>query len=348
MTTDSFEKLPYATGKSLRVLGKIRDQPQDFQVDEVPAYAPEGQGEHLFVRFQKTDLNTPEAVRRIAEALGVDARAAGWAGLKDRRAVTSQWASFHRAEAAAALAVDLPGIRVLEAVPHPHKIRTGHLHANRFVIRIRGARDHLAAARQVLAELARCGAPNYYGEQRFGREGSNLARARSWLLEGGAPPRDRFERKLIASTLQSEIFNEWLASRVRAGELERPVEGDLMRKEDSGGLFVADDLVELAERMTRWEISPTGPMLGAKMRWPSGEAARRERALCERWGLGEEQLARLRSWLPGTRRVARVRPSDVSLGEYEDGLELAFTLPKGAYATVILRELLKPDAQHLA
>ena len=344
MTTDSSEELPYATGKSLRVLGKIRDQPQDFQVDEVPAYAPEGRGEHLFVRFQKTDLNTPEAVRRIADAIGVDARAAGWAGLKDRRAVTSQCASFHRGDAEADLALDLPGIRVLEAAPHPHKIRTGHLRANRFVIRIRGARE-LDVAGQLIEELARGGAPNYYGEQRFGRERGNLTRARAWLLDGGAPPRDRFERKLIASTLQSEIFNEWLAARVREGELERAVPGDLMRKEDSGGLFVAEDAAEAAERMLRWEISPTGPMLGAKMRWPAGEAERRERALCERWQLDAERLGRLRSWLPGTRRVARVRPSDARVASYPDGLELTFTLPKGAYATVILRELLKTDAQ---
>lgn len=348
MTTDSSEELPYATGKSLRVLGKIRDQPQDFQVEEVPAYAPEGHGEHLFVRFQKTDLNTPEAIRRIAEAIGVDARDAGWAGLKDRRAVTSQWASFHRAQAAAALAIDLPGIRVLEAVPHPHKIRTGHLRANRFVIRIRGERSQAAVARQLIDDLVRSGAPNYYGEQRFGRERSNVARARAWLLEGGAPPRGRFERKLIASTLQSEIFNQWLAARVRDGELDRPVQGDLMRKEDSGGLFVAEDPSEVAPRMLRWEISPTGPMLGAKMRWPAGEAERRERALCERWGLDDARLAQLRSWLPGTRRVARVRPTEVLIGDYADGLEVAFTLPKGAYATVILRELLKSDAQAVA
>jgi tRNA pseudouridine13 synthase len=348
MTTDSSEELPYATVKSLRVLGKIRDQPQDFQVEEVPAYAPEGHGEHLFVRFQKTDLNTPEAVRRIAEALGVDAREAGWAGLKDRRAVTSQWASFHRADADAARKLALPGIEILEAARHPHKIRTGHLRSNRFVIRIREAQPHLAMAGQVLDQLTRHGTPNYYGEQRFGHDRSNLTRARAWLLEGGPPPRDRFQRKLIASTLQSEIFNRWLAARVRAGVLDRALPGDLMRKEDSGGLFVASDADEANERMQRWEISPTGPMLGAKMRWPEGDAERVERALCESWGLDATRLEQLRTLLPGTRRVARVRPTDVLLREYPEGIELAFTLPKGAYATVILRELLKPDVQALA
>jgi len=348
MTTDSSEELPYATVKSLRVLGKIRDQPQDFQVEEVPAYAPEGRGEHLFVRFRKTDLNTPEAVRRIAEALGVDAREAGWAGLKDRRAVTSQWASFHRADPDAARALVLPGIEILEAARHPHKIRTGHLRSNRFVIRIRGAREHLTTAGQTIEQLSQHGAPNYYGEQRFGRDGANLTRARAWLLEGAPPPRDRFQRKLIASTLQSEIFNQWLAARVRAGALDQVVQGDLMRKEDSGGLFIASDVGAAAERMQRWEISPTGPMLGAKMRWPEGEAERLERALCERWGLTTERLEQLRTLLPGTRRVARIRPADVRLGEYPEGLEVAFTLPKGAYATVILRELLKPDVQALA
>lgn len=345
MTTDNSEELPYATGKSLRVFGKIRDRPEDFQVEEVPVYAPEGRGDHLFVRFRKTDLNTPEAVRRIADALGVDPREAGFAGLKDRRAVTVQWASFFGADRERALSVALPGIEVLEAAAHPHKIRTGHLRGNRFAIRIRGAQGQEGVAGGLLARLEAHGAPNYYGEQRFGRERENVARARRWLLEDGPAPRDRFKRKLFASTLQSDVFNRWLADRVRAGALDHPIEGDLMRKEDTGGLFVAHDVAEATARMERWEISPTGPMFGAKMRWPEAEALRIERAACEGAGLSDERLARLRAWLPGARRVARVRPAQVQWASDADSIEVRFELPKGAYATVILRELLKPDVE---
>lgn len=343
MSTDSSEELPYATGKSLRVFGKIRDRPDDFVVDELPAYAPEGHGNHLFVRFQKTALNTQDAVRQLAAALGVDANDAGYAGLKDRNAVTRQWASFFGADPDRARGLDLPAIQVLEAARHPHKIRTGHLRGNRFTILIRDAGAHVAVAQQVMDELCRRGAPNYYGEQRFGRDHSNVAAARRFVLEDGPAPRDRFRRKLLASALQSEVFNRWLAGRLLTDTFEQPLLGDLMRKEDTGGMFVADEIESARERMARWEISPTGPMFGAKMRWPEADARKLEEQLCADFGFTEERMARMRAVLPGTRRVARVRPVEVCTNVRDGGIELSFTLPKGAYATVILRELLKSD-----
>jgi tRNA pseudouridine13 synthase len=341
MSTESPDELPYATAKSLRVFGKIRQQPHDFQVDEIPAYEPSGSGDHLFVRFEKTGLNTPAAVTQLARALDSDPSQAGWAGLKDRHAVTTQWASFFRADAARARALELPGIRVLDAHPHPHKIRTGHLRGNRFRIRVVSGDDPLPIAEQVLAELASHGAPNYYGEQRFGIDDGNLERALRWLREGGPAPRDRFQRKLLVSTWQSSLFNRWLAARVARGELGRAREGDVMRKEDSGGIFVSDDLAADQLRMDGWEISPTGPMFGSKMRWPTGEAERVERALWAEHGLDEAVVSRLGALAEGTRRVARIRPAETQVSADAEGVVLAFVLPKGAYATVILRELLK-------
>lgn len=346
MTTQSSEQLPHATAKSLRVLGKIREGADDFQVDEIPAYAPEGRGDHLFVRFEKTDLSTPEAVRRIAEALGVRADQAGFAGLKDKRAVTTQWASFLGASPERASALTLPGITVREVARHPHKLRTGHLRANRFRLRIRGVQAGAdAIAREVLDPLARHGSPNYYGEQRFGGDGQNLARARAWIIERGPAPRARFDRKLLASVWQAELFNAWLAARLRDGTWRSAIHGDLMRKEDTGGLFTAEDAREAAERAERFEISATGPMFGADMRWPNHEARAREEALLAGAGLTQDRLRELRNIAPGTRRVARVRPEDVRVElESSDCLRLELTLPKGAYATVVLRELMKPDA----
>lgn len=335
-------QLPYATSKSLRILGKIRVLDADFQVDEEPAYPPSGDGEHLFVHFEKTGLDTPVAVRNIARALECNPREASYAGLKDRHAVTSQWASFAGAQPEAALALELPGIRVLSASPHGHKLKTGHLRSNRFRIRIREPEGDVEQTRALLARLVEIGVPNYYGEQRFGTGQQNLTRARAWLVDGGRAPRDRFERKLLMSTWQSDLFNRWLSARVLAGELTRAVDGDLMRKEDSGGLFTTDDLVDAQARMDSWEISPTGPMFGIKMRWPQAEAEARERALFAESGITEDTLRAVKKCGEGARRPARIRPLDVEVGEEEGDLWVNFTLPKGAYATVVLRELMKP------
>jgi len=325
--------------------GRLRAAPEDFVVDEIPAYLPSGEGEHLFVRFEKRDLTTPEAVRRIAAAVGADARDAGWAGLKDRHAVTTQWASFARADRERALAAAVDGVRVLEAMRHGNKLRTGHLVGNAFTLRVRDVpRDRHGDASVVLERLARTGVPNYFGEQRFGVHGRNLARARAWLVDGGTAPRDRFERKLLVSVLQSSLFNEVAAARVRDGLLGRALDGDILRVEESGGLFISRDPEKDDPRVGSWELSPTGPMFGARMRAAEGATLARERAVLVASGLDDAKLERFRAWGEGTRRVLRVRPSELSVVAEGDDLVVAFALPKGAYATVVMRELLGPAA----
>jgi tRNA pseudouridine13 synthase len=230
---------------------------------------------------------------------------------------------------------------VIEAQRHPHKIRTGHLRANRFRIRVVSAAEAFSTAEQVIGELATHGAPNYYGEQRFGHDEGNLERAQRWLREDGPAPRDRFQRKLLISTWQSALFNRWLAERVNSSGLGHALRGDLMRKEETGGMFVADDQQAAQLRMDSWEISPTGPMFGSKMRWPEADAERVERALWAEHGLNDATLSRLGALAEGTRRVARIRPAETQVEGDAEGVVLAFVLPKGAYATVILRELLK-------
>src|SRR6185369_13189513 len=144
-----------------------------------------------------------------------------------------------------------------------------HLRGNRFTLRLRGASAAREAdARAVLDTLARSGVPAFFGEQRFGRGGSTLTRAREWVVGDARPPRAPFERKLHVSAVQSAIFNELLAERIRTGGLASVVAGDLCRKEDTGGMFVATDLADAQARAARFEISATGPMFGAEMRWP--------------------------------------------------------------------------------
>jgi tRNA pseudouridine13 synthase len=322
------------------VPGALRSTPEDFVVDEVPAYLPDGEGEHLYVRFEKVGLDTPEAVRRIARALGADPRDAGFAGLKDRHAVTRQWASFARVDPGRLADVELEGIRVLEHGLHRNKLRTGHLRANRFELRVRGvpAEAHGELARR-LAVLGEQGVPNYFGEQRFGREASNLDAARRWLIEGGRAPREPFRKKLLVSVLQAALFNELLGQRVSAGTFDGVVPGDLLRKEDTGGLFVSADPSVDAPRAQRFEVSATGPMFGSRMRWPEGEARALEEAALARWGLSPELLERFRASGEGTRRPYRVRLQSPAIGEDAHGIVLSFTLPSGSYATVVAREL---------
>lgn len=322
--------------------GALRARPEDFVVDEVPAYLPEGKGEHLYVRFEKTDIDTQEAVRRIARALGVDPRQAGVAGLKDRRAITRQWASFPSAASPSALEETIDGVRVLEVSRHTNKLRTGHLRANRFEILLRDAgSEGLEEAARRVGELERRGVPNYFGEQRFGRGGANLGAARAWILDGGRAPRDRFQRKLMVSVLQAALFNELLAERVSEGTFDGALEGDLLRKEDTGGLFVCTDPAVDGPRAARFEVSATGPMFGARMRWPEAEARGRELAALERCGMAPDDLERFRASGEGTRRPYRVRPEGLTLRCEPEGVRLGFTLPSGAYATVVLRELAK-------
>jgi tRNA pseudouridine13 synthase len=336
------ERLPYVTPKMSRICGKIRSMPEDFQVDEIASYRPGGNGAHLFVLFRKTGLTTPEAVKRLALALETSPDRSSWAGLKDRDAVTTQWASFPGGDPERALALRLENISVLEAAPNPRKIRTGHLAGNRFRIRIRETpRDSLEVARSLFRQLERIGVPNYYGEQRFGHRGGNLEKARRWILEGGSPPRDRFLGKLLFSSLQSAIFNDWLAHRIGSGTFAEPAPGDLVKKEDTGGIFVARELDEVRSRMNEWQVSVTGPIFGARMRWPELESLDVEESVLQAWGIDMDTLGRFRKYGTGSRRVARIRPLDWEVQRRSDSLVVSFRLRKGAYATSVMRELLK-------
>jgi tRNA pseudouridine13 synthase len=340
--------LPYLTRSIPPIEAELRSTPEDFEVEEVPAYPPSGVGDHVFVLMEKRGRTTPDAVRALCEQVGADVKAAGWAGLKDRHALTRQWISMWGVAPEIVKQAEVEGVRVLEASLHPHKLRTGHLRANRFRIRLRQVdTSRMKDLRKVLAEIETHGLPNYYGEQRFGRGGDNARVALQWVLGNTRPPRSDFQRKLQMSALQAELFNRSVAERVQTSTLGQVLAGDLMKKHDSGGLFVATDVEQAQVRADAWEISPTGPMFGAKMRWPEAEAYAREEALLRASGLTREQLARWKRLAPGSRRFVRVPVPEVAVHSGGDAVELDFTLPAGSYATILTREILKRDAQPL-
>lgn len=317
---------------------RIRCAPEDFVVDELPLYAPSGEGSHTFVRIEKRGLTTPDAIAAIARALAIDPREIGSAGLKDKHALTRQWISVPALDPQRALELEAPGLRVLEAARHPHKLRTGHLGGNRFEIAVREIDDAPADLARRIERIERIGMPNRFGPQRYGLGGRNAERARA-LLEKRWRPRDRREARFLLSALQSECFDAMLAARPLA--LDEVEVGDVARVEASGGLFVVEDLEREAPRAAAFEISAAGPIFGTRMLEALAEPGRRERALLADRGIDP-------SWpdlpkglrLPGARRAYRVRPRGLSIQRDVDGLLLRFELPPGSYATVLLEELL--------
>jgi tRNA pseudouridine13 synthase len=243
-----------------------------------------------------------------------------------------------------ALGLAHEGLRVLEAVRHPHKLRTGQLAGNRFELVVRGvAPERLAGAPARLAALVAGGMPNRFGAQRFG-DGRGLERARA-LLAGEPPPRDRRTARFWLSALQAQVFNDVLAGRPLP--LDGIEEGDVAWIHASGASFVVEDPAREAPRARAFEISATGPLFGTRMLSPRGAPGARERAVLEARGIPAGPALRpppgIR--LRGARRPLRVRPEEASCESVGgDALRLRFRLPPGSYATVLVAELLgRPD-----
>ncbi len=319
--------------------GRIRSHPDDFRVREIPAYLPEGRGSHTFVRFEKVGLTTREVVLLLASE-GVPERSIGVAGLKDKLARTEQWLSLPNAHAGAVEALDAAeGVSVLEVSRHRNKLGIGHLRGNEFTVRVREVGpDALPRARAVLAALELCGTPNYLGPQRFGRFGRNAVdgyrEVSGQQVQGGVRM-----RRFFVMALQSHLFNLLLAGRVDDGRYTSVVEGDWARKHDTGGTFeVRDEAVEAA-RAHALEISATLPLYGSRVRVSGAAAGAYERELLARFSLRWEQFRARR----GDRRVTRLAGLGASLEEEPSGLLLRFTLPRGSYATTLLREVTKVE-----
>jgi tRNA pseudouridine13 synthase len=341
----------FATPELPPLGGMFKQVPEDFEVEELPAYLPSGEGPHLYLQVEKRGCTTVEVARALAAACGVRERDVGYAGLKDRQAVTRQWFSLMTERDAPPQLVMEEGtqVKVLAVSRHGNKLRTGQLRGNRFVVRLRGATD-ASLASEALNLLFERGIPNWFGPQRFGRAGDNAELGRA-LLEGGDQPqlarvrRDRFLRKLALSAFQSALFNEWLGERLTTGAFRRAEAGDLLQLgvDGRGPVFLCQDPEVDDVRVQRFEVSPTGPLFGSRMRWPEGEPLRRERELFERQGLSDAAMDRGGDEFAGARRACRVRQENWAVEEVDDGLRLTFSLPRGAYATSLLRELLKVD-----
>jgi len=320
-------------------MARIRTQPEDFRVEELPLYPPSGTGRHTFVRVEKRLVTTEQVASALARVARVRARDIGYAGRKDRVAVASQWFSVPGLEPQRALGLELEGVRVLEAIPHGHKLRTGQLRGNRFEIAVRGLDGRArAAARARFDAIARAGMANFFGSQRFGHADRNVELG-ARLLRGEIRMQDRRKARFAISALQSAVFNEVLDARPTGiGELEF---GDIAVLHDSGGQFLVEDVAREQPRADAFEISPTGPIFGNRVIEPAGEVAIRENRALESRGIC---LANLRPpggvRLRGARRALRVRPNNARMRDFSGGCWLDFELPPGCYATVLIRDVL--------
>jgi tRNA pseudouridine13 synthase len=321
--------------------GAFKLVPEDFEVEELPAYEPSGEGEHLYLWVEKRGRDTRELVKALAGALGVDEGDIGVAGMKDRQAITRQLLSVPAKAEPRVADFALEGVRVLWTRRHGNKLRTGHLKGNRFRLRLRGVKD-VGAARESFTRLGARGVPNYFGDQRFGREGDNADFGRLLVLGQRLPRRpDKFQRKLYLSAFQSRLFNRALVERLRAGTFDTALLGDVLRREDSGGLFVCEAPEVDGPRVASFEVSPAGPLFGPKMTAATHAVAEAEAKLLADEGVTLDDFKRGGDETQGGRRPYRVRLGNPALEVEGEDLVLTFELPKGSYATEVLHELLK-------
>jgi tRNA pseudouridine13 synthase len=317
----------------------LRERAEDFVVEEDLGFAPAGAGPHLLLKVRKTDANTPWVSRELARKVRCRPQEVGYAGLKDRHAVAVQWFSVPRPRAPLDLAaVRGEGYELLEAHAHNRKLPRGALAGNRFAIRLRAGEGRELAERLAprLAVIAARGVPNYFGPQRFGRDGGNLSLAERQDA-ARLPPA---ERGFMLSAARSVVFNALLGARVGDGSWERLLAGDLASLDGRGSFFAVDALDETLEaRCARLEIHPTGPLwgvgepgtgagvLGLEKRIGAEFAA--ECALCAAAGMAQE------------RRSLRQRVAELTCEAEPDAVVLRFRLGRGSFATAVLRELVE-------
>lgn len=316
---------------------RLRSLPEDFIVDEELGFAPDETGAHLLLRVRKRDANTAWVARQLARAADCAPAAVGFAGMKDRRALCTQWFSVPRPrDGRTLLGLAGEGFEVLEARPHGRKLPRGALAGNRFAVRLRAdGEGGEALARRLGARLraiAAHGVPNYFGPQRFGHGGANLAPAPA--------PRTRLELGLRLSAARSALFNAIAAARVREASWERLLPGDLANLDGRGSVFPVPQVdAALTERAARLEVHPTGALWGCVPPASSGVVHALECAVAA--GLPDERALCERAALRAERRSLRLRVAELQWQPEREALVLRFFLRRGSFATSVLRELIE-------
>jgi len=342
-------------GPAAPISGRYKVAPEDFEVEELPAYEPSGEGEHAWLWIEKRGIATMDLLPHLARALDLRVGEIGYAGLKDAQAVTRQWLSVPAAcEARCDAIVDLSEqlgshgdggdsgrrVAVLRRTRHGNKLKMGHLRGNRFRIVLRDSRpEERDAAALLLLDLSRRGVPNGFGEQRFGNRGGNLEKGLQ-ILRGHRPKSlpKRILRLMVAS-VQSEVFNRVLALRLES--LDTLEDGDVACLHRNGACFVVADAALEQPRCSAFELSPTGPLPGPRALVAEGAQGAREAEVMAELGVDTRDFGAVPHKLaPGERRPLRVPLWEPQVDVVDGCLALSFGLPRGSYATAVLREVL--------
>jgi len=324
---------------------RIRSVPEDFRVEEVLGFAADGEGPHVLLTVQKREANTHWVAEQLAKAAGIPGREVGYAGLKDRHAVTVQHFTLNIDRKPepdwSALAGD--GIKVLKSARHRRKLKTGALEGNRFRLVLRDLGGPMDSLLPRLQAIQRQGVPNYFGVQRFGRGAANLSKAEA-ALSGRLRIHDRRLFSLLLSTARSLIFNDLLSERVKAGNWNKLLSGEVLMLDGSHSVFQAQEGdPELPRRLEQRDVHPTGPLWGRGEPLTSGEVQALEARVAERHPALAQGLVKV--GVEMARRSLRLPVKDFTWQETDEGLVLEFFLPAGAYATTVLGELVNIEGE---
>jgi len=322
--------------------GVIKSSPEDFVVTEIPGFEPDGEGEHVFLLLEKRGLNTLDLVSMIARQLSVKASQIGYAGLKDKHAITRQWLSvWHPAPLDPDKLVS-DRFRVLETARHHCKLKRGTHRANHFEIILTDLQqtDGLDAA---VERVRNEGVPNYFGLQRFGRQGKNIERAAA-MFAGELKP-DRHQRGLYLSAVRSFLFNQVLSERVKRANWNHGQDGEVMMLAGSRSFFQTQASDEgLQNRLAEFDIHPSAPLWGKGTLKSTGASAALEKRILNHYPVLTAGLEK--AGLRQQRRATRLITEDLELEWLAaDKLKLSFGLIRGSFATVVLRELLNYQEQ---
>ena len=338
----------------------FKQSPRDFVVEEIPLYEFSGEGEHLILFVRKKNLSTLELVSALAKYLGIKNKEIGYAGLKDKHAMTKQYISLHKKYEESLDKFNHENIKILSKAYHNNKIRIGHLRGNRFYIKVKKVNPTSASKiDEALKSIDKNGMPNFFGYQRFGHDGDNHIDGEK-IAKGEKKERNPKVKKFLISAYQSHLFNLWLSRRLeintlisnfKSEELEsllnmpkteldklkaqkhpfKLISGDIMEHYPHGRLFDFDGSEHDYTRFKERDISVTGLLCGKKVKVTSGIAREIEKDF-------DDDIN-----ADGARRYAWVYPTDIEgrFNQVEAQYEFNFTLPKGSYATVLLEEIAK-------